>query len=169
MTSIFGSSARREGGLHEALQAERQRAQADAGARAEDGVGEDRDAVDLEQHGGVAEPGGVQAGIGPEMRVGTMRRRQNLALEVANDTTPVHLAIRCGVGSIGCVRYIDGVASGKDPLRLGIHVTVYVALYFATAFVFSGLLVWLGGYLTGVTGDRIAGRGLRQLAGAADL
>jgi hypothetical protein len=27
-----------------------------------------------------------------------------------------------------------------------------VALYFATAFVFSGLLVWLGGYLTGVTG-----------------
>jgi membrane protease YdiL (CAAX protease family) len=44
------------------------------------------------------------------------------------------------------------VASGKDPLRLAIHVTVYVALYFATAFVFSGLLVWLGGYLTGVTG-----------------
>jgi CAAX protease family protein len=44
------------------------------------------------------------------------------------------------------------VASGKDPLRLGIHVTVYVALYFGTAFVFSGLLVWLGGYLTGVTG-----------------
>jgi membrane protease YdiL (CAAX protease family) len=44
------------------------------------------------------------------------------------------------------------VASGKDPLRLGIHVTVYVALFYATAFVFSGLLVWLGGYLTGVTG-----------------
>ena len=44
------------------------------------------------------------------------------------------------------------MASGKDPLRLGIHVTVYVALYFGTAFVFSGLLVWLGGYLTGVTG-----------------
>ena len=44
------------------------------------------------------------------------------------------------------------MAPGKDPLRLGIHVTVYVALYFGTAFVFSGLLVWLGGYLTGVTG-----------------
>ena len=28
---------------------------------------------------------------------------------------------------------------------------IYVALYFATAFVFSGLLLWLGGYLTGVT------------------
>ena len=55
---------------------------------------------------------------------------------------------------IGCgnyVGYIDGVATGKDPLRLGIHVTVYVALYFATAFVFTGLLVWLGGYLTGIT------------------
>jgi uncharacterized protein len=60
--------------------------------------------------------------------------------------------IGCSVGLDGCVRYIDGVAPGKDPLRLSIHVTVYVALYFATAFVFSGLLVWLGGYLTGVTG-----------------
>jgi len=44
------------------------------------------------------------------------------------------------------------VAPGKDPLRLGIHVTIYVALFYATAFLFSGLLVWLGGYLTGVTG-----------------
>src|ERR1019366_3845194 len=56
------------------------------------------------------------------------------------------------VGPGGCVRYIDGVASGKDPLRLGIHVTVYVALFYATAFVFSGLLVWLGAYMTGGTG-----------------
>ncbi len=30
--------------------------------------------------------------------------------------------------------------------------TVYVALYFATVFVFSGLMVGIGGYLTGVTG-----------------
>ena len=44
------------------------------------------------------------------------------------------------------------MASGKDPLKLGIHLTVYIALYFATAFVFSGLLVGLGGYLTGITG-----------------
>jgi uncharacterized protein len=56
------------------------------------------------------------------------------------------------VGLDGCVRYIDEVAWGKDPLRLGIHVTVYVALFYATAFVFSGLLVWLGGYMTGLTG-----------------
>ena len=76
-------------------------------------------------------------------------------------------------GPYGCVRYIDGVAVAPRPrkirLRIGIHVAVYVALYFATAFVFSGLLVWLGGYLTGVTGDRTAGGDLRQLAGAADL
>ncbi len=56
------------------------------------------------------------------------------------------------MGFHGSVRYIDGVASRKDPLRLGIHLTVYVALFYATAFVFSGLLVWLGGYMTGVTG-----------------
>ena len=52
----------------------------------------------------------------------------------------------------GCVRYIDGVASGKDPLRLGIHVTVYVALYVATLFVFAGMLVWLLGYPTAAMG-----------------
>jgi membrane protease YdiL (CAAX protease family) len=45
-----------------------------------------------------------------------------------------------------------GAKKANDPLRLGIHVAVYVALYFATAFVFSGILVWLGGYLTGITG-----------------
>ena len=44
------------------------------------------------------------------------------------------------------------VAPGKDPLRLAIHVVVYVALFYATAFVFTGPIVWLGGYLTGVTG-----------------
>ena len=80
-----------EGGLDQTLQAEREGAEADAGARAEDGVGEDGDAVDLEQHGGMAEPGGMEAGIGPGMRMGTMGRGQNLALEVPNDTTPVHL------------------------------------------------------------------------------
>jgi len=64
---------------------------------------------------------------------------------ISGQPTPKRLSTRC-------VRYIDGVASGKDPLKLGIHLTVYVALFYATAFVFSGLLVWLGGYLTGVTG-----------------
>jgi hypothetical protein len=56
------------------------------------------------------------------------------------------------VGPGDKVRYIDEVAWGKDPLKLGIHLTVYVALFYATAFVFSGLLVGLGGYMTGVTG-----------------
>ena len=56
------------------------------------------------------------------------------------------------MGSSGWVRYIDEVAWGKDPLKLGIHLTVYVALFYATAWLFSPMLVWLGGYLTGLTG-----------------
>jgi hypothetical protein len=44
------------------------------------------------------------------------------------------------------------VAPRKDPLKLGIHVTVYVALYFVTLFVFAGLLVWLLRYAMGATG-----------------
>ena len=52
---------------------------------------------------------------------------------ISGQPTPKRLSTRS-------VRYIDGVASGKDPLKLGIHLTVYVALFYATAFVFSGLL-----------------------------
>src|ERR1039458_2975872 len=37
-----------------------------------------------------------------------------------------------------------------DPLHTAIQVTVYVALYFATAYFFFGpMLLWIGGYLTG--------------------
>ena len=40
--------------------------------------------------------------------------------------------------------------SRPDPLRIAIQVTVYVALYFATAYFFFGpILLWIGGYLTG--------------------
>ena len=40
--------------------------------------------------------------------------------------------------------------SRRDPLRTAIQVTVYVALYFASAYFFFGpLLLWIGGYLTG--------------------
>jgi membrane protease YdiL (CAAX protease family) len=61
-----------------------------------------------------------------------------------------------GVGFHGSVRYIDGVASRKDPLRLGIHLTVYVALVWATLFVFSGLLLWLlGQKMIGVFGTTL--------------
>jgi membrane protease YdiL (CAAX protease family) len=49
------------------------------------------------------------------------------------------------------LRYIDGVAPARAPLRVAIHVTVYVVLYYVTAFVFAAPIVWLGGYLTGVT------------------
>jgi len=35
-------------------------------------------------------------------------------------------------------------AIGRDPLRIAIQVTVYVALYFATAYFFFGrLLLWI--------------------------
>jgi membrane protease YdiL (CAAX protease family) len=43
------------------------------------------------------------------------------------------------------------MATRKDPLRLAIHVGVYAVLYFATALVFGPLLVWVGGYLAGIT------------------
>ena len=44
--------------------------------------------------------------------------------------------------------------SRHDPLRIAIQVTVYVALYFATAYFFFGpLLLWIGGYLTGTIAD----------------
>src|SRR5271157_2840396 len=40
--------------------------------------------------------------------------------------------------------------SRQDPLHIAIQVTVYVALYFATAYFFFGpILLWVGGYLTG--------------------
>jgi membrane protease YdiL (CAAX protease family) len=40
----------------------------------------------------------------------------------------------------------------KDPLRLFLHVGVYVVLYFLTALVFGQVLLWLGGYLAGNVG-----------------
>lgn len=40
----------------------------------------------------------------------------------------------------------------KDPLRMFLHVGVYVVLYFLTALVFGQLLLWLGGYLAGNVG-----------------
>ncbi len=39
----------------------------------------------------------------------------------------------------------------KDPLRLATHIGVYIVLYFATAYIFGPMFLWLGGYLTGVT------------------
>jgi hypothetical protein len=40
----------------------------------------------------------------------------------------------------------------KDPLRLVLHVGVYVVLYFLTALIFGQLLLWLGGPLVGNVG-----------------
>ena len=113
-----------ERGLHQALEAERHRAHADAGARAEDRVGEDRNAIDLEQHGGVAEPGGVQTGIGPELRMRAVGRGQNLAFEVCEPMQRRFIClVRCGVRFSGCgilmVGYIDGVATGQRSAAVG--------------------------------------------------
>ena len=38
-----------------------------------------------------------------------------------------------------------------DPVRLALHVIIYVVLYFLTAFAGNPLLLWIGGYLAGVT------------------
>jgi membrane protease YdiL (CAAX protease family) len=40
----------------------------------------------------------------------------------------------------------------KDPLRLAIQVTLYVVLWFVTAWAFGPLLMWLGGYMVGNAG-----------------
>ncbi len=39
----------------------------------------------------------------------------------------------------------------KDRLRVALHVFVYVVLYFVTAAIFGRMLLWLGGYLVGIT------------------
>src|SRR5271165_4625202 len=43
------------------------------------------------------------------------------------------------------------MAARKDPLRIAIHVIVYVALYFITAAIFGRGLLWLLDYLAGIT------------------
>jgi membrane protease YdiL (CAAX protease family) len=39
----------------------------------------------------------------------------------------------------------------KDRLRVALHVFVYIVLYFVTAWIFGQMLLWLGGYLVGIT------------------
>src|SRR5579872_7497475 len=56
-----------QGGRGEALEAERQRAETQAHAVAENRVGQDGEAFDFEENGAVAEPGGVQATVGPPL------------------------------------------------------------------------------------------------------
>jgi uncharacterized protein len=43
------------------------------------------------------------------------------------------------------------MAVRQSPLRIGVEVAVYVALYVAALFVFAPLLIWVGDSLTGVT------------------
>ena len=60
-----GDLVERECGFDDALKAEGEGAKIDADAGGEDGVGDDGKAFNLQENGGMAEPGGVDAGIGP--------------------------------------------------------------------------------------------------------
>ncbi len=58
----FPQRKRRE---HETLHADSQRPEVQTDTLAEDGIRQNRDAIELEQHGAVPEPCGVQAVVGP--------------------------------------------------------------------------------------------------------
>jgi membrane protease YdiL (CAAX protease family) len=45
----------------------------------------------------------------------------------------------------------QGGARHADLLRIAIQIIVYIAFYFATAFVVGPLLAWVGGYIAGIT------------------
>jgi hypothetical protein len=61
----------------QSLQADRQRANVQADAAAEDRIREDRNSIDLEQNGRVPQPRRMQAGIGPGAGIRMMGRGQN--------------------------------------------------------------------------------------------
>ena len=84
------------GRFDEALHAEGERAKVEADPAAEDGIGEDGEAVDFEIDGGVAKPGGVDAGVGPGGDVGAVGRGQDGVADFAGELPPEH-----GGGLIG--------------------------------------------------------------------
>ncbi|MGP8245426.1 MAG: lysostaphin resistance A-like protein [Bryobacteraceae bacterium] len=43
------------------------------------------------------------------------------------------------------------MAGRNDPVRIAVHVAVYVVLYFVSINLFAPLLAWLGGFLVGIT------------------
>ena len=114
----FGDGER---GLHEAFDAERDRAEADAGALAEDRVGEDGEAIDLKQHGRVAEPGGVETRYRARRGIGAVRRGPDVALKilckplVESRCRPVHPAPRSRM-AIPCISSDAGWAVRLRPV-----------------------------------------------------
>ena len=50
------------------------------------------------------------------------------------------------------------MAGRNDPVRIAVHVAVYLVLYFVTSiYLFAPLLAWLGGFLVGITTTALLG------------
>lgn len=64
-------------GARQAFRADREKEETNAGARKQDGIGQDRDAEEIDEHRGMAEPGGGQLRIIPLVRPGTRRSRRD--------------------------------------------------------------------------------------------
>ena len=79
---------------HQALDAEREESEIQAGARAEDRVGQDSCAFDLQQNGGVADPGSVNTGIAPLSGARPSGRVKDGALAVGRVSFPELGAVR---------------------------------------------------------------------------
>ncbi len=70
----------RDSDINQAFDANGERTYANAHARAEDGVSENGEAVDIQENGAVAEPRSVQSLGAPELRLRSKRRGLRLAV-----------------------------------------------------------------------------------------
>ena len=68
-----------------AFWAERERADVDAASREEDGIGEDRDAEEIDEHGRLSQPRGGDPVVAPRPWLRVMWRRRDGAADVAED------------------------------------------------------------------------------------
>src|SRR5205814_8735792 len=65
-----------------------EKGQTNADSLEEDRVGQDRDPEEVEQHGGVAKPGGGQPIVRPVLRMGTDGRGRNRAAQLPEPFAP---------------------------------------------------------------------------------
>ena len=86
---------------HVALGAEHERAETDAATREQRRVGEEGDAQEIDEDGGVPEPGGGHVLRAPGCRLGMSRSGKNRAAEVAGhpaeEAERVHRAMESGM------------------------------------------------------------------------
>ena len=103
--------------LGEAFRAEGEKRQANADAIAQRGIGEDGDAVEINQHGGVAEPGRgemvVAPGFGSRTREGRRDRRAviRFAPKMSQPTASLHRELYAREGA-GVRRHFAAAAGG---------------------------------------------------------